>query len=55
MLLAGPQPSVVRAVLMGGIALMIRESGERSRGFGVLLLTLNARRLMHNNECNSNK
>ena len=47
LLLAGPQPSVVRAVLMGGIALIIRESGERSRGFGVLLLTLNGMLLLH--------
>ena len=47
LMLAGPQPSVVRAVLMGGIALLIRESGERSRGFGVLLLTLNGMLLLH--------
>ena len=47
LLLAGPQPSVVRAVLMGSTALLIRESGERSRGFGVLLLTLNGMLLLH--------
>lgn len=38
--LAGGQPSVVRAVLMGATALFIRESDQRSRGVGVLLLTL---------------
>ena len=38
--LAGAQPSVVRAVLMGASALLIRESGHRSRPLGVLLLTL---------------
>ena len=38
--LAGGQPSVVRAVLMGATALLIRESDQRSRGTGVLLLTL---------------
>ena len=38
--LAGGQPSVVRAVLMGATALLIRESDQRSRGAGVLLLTL---------------
>ena len=36
----GGQPSVVRAVLMGATALLIRESDQRSRGTGVLLLTL---------------
>ena len=44
---AGAQPSVVRAVLMGATALLIRESGERSRGFGVLLLTLSLMLLLH--------
>lgn len=39
-LLAGPQPSVVRAVLMGGSALLIREADQRSHGLGVLLTTL---------------
>ena len=38
--LAGGQPSVVRAVLMGAAALLIRESDQHSRGVGVLLLTL---------------
>ena len=38
--LAGAQPSVVRAVLMAVIALMIRESGHRSRPVGVLVLSL---------------
>jgi competence protein ComEC len=38
--LAGGQPSVVRAVLMGATALLIRESDQRSRGAGVLLFTL---------------
>ena len=45
--LAGAQPSVVRAVLMGTSALLIRESGERSRGFGVLLLSLSVMLLIH--------
>ena len=34
LLLAGPQPSVVRAVLMGGAALLIREADHRSHGLG---------------------
>ncbi|MDB4653638.1 ComEC/Rec2 family competence protein [Synechococcus sp. AH-551-E02] len=38
--LVGGQPSVVRAVLMGATALLIRESDQRSRGAGVFLLTL---------------
>lgn len=40
LLLAGAQPSVVRAVLMGGAALLIREADQRSHGLGVLLTTL---------------
>ena len=40
LLLAGPQPSVVRAVLMGSAALLIREADHRSHGLGVLLTTL---------------
>ena len=40
LLLAGPQPSVVRAVLMGASALLIREGGSRSRPIGLLLATL---------------
>ena len=39
LLCAGAQPSVVRAVLMGATALLIRESGERSRGFGAVSYT----------------
>ncbi len=38
--LAGGQPSVVRAVLMGVAALLIRESGGRAKPLGVLLTTL---------------
>ncbi|KZR92399.1 ComEC family competence protein [Synechococcus sp. MIT S9509] len=45
--LAGAQPSVVRAVLMGAAALLIRESGHRSRPLGVLLLTLVVMLLLH--------
>ena len=40
LLLAGGQPSVVRAVLMGAMALLIRETGNRPRGFGLLLLAI---------------
>ncbi|MCP9773600.1 ComEC/Rec2 family competence protein [Synechococcus sp. Tobar12-5m-g] len=40
LLLAGPQPSVVRAVLMGGVAFAVLESGGRSRPLGVLLLSV---------------
>ncbi|MGB1195601.1 MAG: ComEC/Rec2 family competence protein [Synechococcus sp.] len=45
--LAGAQPSVVRAVLMGAAALLIREGGQRSRPLGVLVLTLLLMLLMH--------
>ncbi|QNI85802.1 competence protein ComEC [Synechococcus sp. PROS-7-1] len=45
--LAGAQPSVVRAVLMGAAALLIREGGQRSRPIGVLVLTLLLMLLMH--------
>ncbi len=38
--LAGGQPSVVRAVLMGATALLIRERGSRAQPMGVLLTTL---------------
>jgi competence protein ComEC len=38
--LAGPQPSVVRAVLMGAVAFAVLESGGRSRPLGVLLLSV---------------
>ena len=47
LLLAGPQPSVVRAVLMGAIALLIRESSQRASGFGVLLFSLCVMLLIH--------
>lgn len=40
LLLAGPQPSVVRAVLMGAVAFAVLESGQRGRPLGVLLLTV---------------
>jgi competence protein ComEC len=36
LLLAGPQPSVVRAVLMGALALGAREAGLRGRPLGLL-------------------
>ena len=38
--LAGGQPAVVRAVLMGATALLIRERGSRAQPLGVLLSTL---------------
>ncbi|MDP7993936.1 MAG: ComEC/Rec2 family competence protein [Synechococcus sp. SP2 MAG] len=38
--LAGGEPSVVRAVLMGAAALLIRERGSRAQPLGVLLSTL---------------
>ena len=47
LVLAGAQPSVVRAVVMGAAALLIRESGHRSRPLGVLLLTLVLMLLVH--------
>ena len=40
LLLAGPQPSVVRAVLMGAVAFALQEGGRRSRPVAVLLLCL---------------
>ena len=40
LLLAGAQPSVVRAVLMGAVAFTVQESGRRSRPLAVLLLCL---------------
>lgn len=40
LLLAGTQPSVVRAVLMGMAAILIREWGGKQRPIGVLLATL---------------
>jgi competence protein ComEC len=39
LLLAGPQPSVVRAVLMGALALGAREVGLRGRPLGLLALS----------------
>jgi competence protein ComEC len=39
LLLAGPQPSVVRAVLMGSAALLLLEGGRRGRPLAILLLT----------------
>ena len=38
---------VVRAVLMGSMALLIRETGNRSRGFGVLLVAVSLMLLAH--------
>ena len=38
--LTGAQPSVVRAVLMAGMALLVGEAGHHSRPVGVLVLTL---------------
>ena len=40
LLLAGPQPSVVRAVLMGAVAFALQESGRCSRPLAVMLLCL---------------
>jgi competence protein ComEC len=40
LLLAGPQPSVVRAVLMGTLALGAREVGLRGRPLGLLALSV---------------
>ena len=45
--LAGAQASVVRAVLMGTAALLIGESGHRSRQLGVLVITLVVMLLAH--------
>jgi len=42
LLLAGPQPSVLRAVGMGAIALLLLEGGRRSRPLLVLLITASA-------------
>ncbi|CAK6698477.1 ComEC/Rec2 family competence protein [Synechococcus sp. CBW1107] len=46
LLLAGPQPSVVRAVLMGGGALLLLESGRRGRPVAILLCTVVAMLLL---------
>ena len=40
LLLAGPQPSVVRAVVMAAVAFAVLESGRRSRPLGILALTV---------------
>lgn len=40
LLLAGPQPSVLRAVLMAALALLVRESGRRGRALPLLALTV---------------
>ena len=40
LLLAGPQPSVLRAVLMAALALLVRESGRRVRPLPLLALTV---------------
>ena len=47
LILAGPQPSVVRAVLMASTLLLIKEGGGRSRPLGVLLATLVVMLLMN--------
>jgi competence protein ComEC len=39
-LLAGPQPSVLRAVLMGAIALVILEGGWRAKPIGILVASV---------------
>jgi competence protein ComEC len=39
-LLAGPQPSVLRAALMAAVALLVLEAGGRSRPLGLLALTV---------------
>ena len=39
-LLAGPQPSVLRAVLMGAIALVIVEGGWRAKPIGILVASV---------------
>jgi competence protein ComEC len=46
LLLAGPQPSVVRAVLMGALALGAREVGLRGRPLGLLALSAAAMLLL---------
>ncbi len=40
LLLAGPQPSVVRAVVMGACGLLALETGQRARPLGLLGLTV---------------
>jgi competence protein ComEC len=40
LLLAGPQPSVLRAVLMAALVLLIKESGHQGRPLAILALTV---------------
>ena len=40
LLLAGPQPSVVRAVAMGALSFVVQESGRRVKPLGLLLLCI---------------
>ncbi|MFO0015995.1 MAG: ComEC/Rec2 family competence protein [Synechococcaceae cyanobacterium] len=46
LLLAGPQPSVVRAVLMGALALLLLELGAKGRPLGILALSVVAMLLL---------
>ena len=46
LLLAGPQPSVVRAVLMGALALLLLELGTKGRPLGILALSVVAMLLL---------
>jgi competence protein ComEC len=46
LLLAGPQPSVVRAVLMGALALGAREAGLRGKPLGLLIVSAAAMLLL---------
>ena len=39
-LMAGPQPSVLRAVVMGALALLVLESGWRAKPLGILLASV---------------
>ena len=39
-LMAGPQPSVLRAVVMGALALVVLESGWRAKPLGILLASV---------------
>ena len=46
LLLAGPQPSVVRAVLMGALTLLLLELGTKGRPLGILALSVVAMLLL---------
>ena len=46
LLLAGPQPSVVRAVLMGALTLLLLELGTQGRPLGILALSVVAMLLL---------